>query len=123
MDRRLNKRFRVEDNVIIALRNQVVKIGKVLDIGRGGLSFEHIYENLEQEISHEGTLLFVGGYSLPAIPCRVVYNVPAPLSDEYQAFIIQIETRRCGVQFTELTEELSLQLNSFIRGHTRKELV
>jgi len=49
-DRRGHTRFLVQDDVLVALPDGFTKIGKAKDIGRGRLSFDHIYENSTVEV-------------------------------------------------------------------------
>jgi len=49
-DRRGHTRFLVQDDVLVALPDGFTKIGKAKGIGRGGLSFDHIYENSTVEV-------------------------------------------------------------------------
>jgi len=46
-EQRNNVRFLAQDDVVVALRNTYTKIGKVKDISKGGLSFEHTMQKTQ----------------------------------------------------------------------------
>jgi hypothetical protein len=119
-EQRNNIRFLVQDDVIVALRNHSTKIGKVKDISKGGLSFEHIYEeDPTRETSKKDIFLWVNEFCIAKVPCRVVYDIPVRMSSEYQSLTIQLNTRRCGVQFDTLSEGQTAQLDFFLKTYTK----
>lgn len=119
-NQRKNSRFSVQDDVIAALKNGFTKIGKVKDISTGGLSFEHIENEISKHESFErNIILLVNGFCLPKVPCRVVYDIPVSTSDEYQAFPVLFITRRCGVKFERLSEDQKMELDRFIETYTQ----
>jgi hypothetical protein len=118
-EQRNNIRFLAQDNVIVALRNSSTKIGKVKDISKGGLSFEHTYEeDSNREPSQKGILLFTTGFWMSTVPCRVVYDIPVPTPAEYESLTIRFITRRCGIQFEALSEDQMAQLDFFLKTYT-----
>ncbi|MFH1758519.1 MAG: PilZ domain-containing protein [Pseudomonadota bacterium] len=120
-ERRNHIRFLAQDNVIVAFRNGNIKIGKVKDISKGGLSFEHIYEeDLSEEVSKKEIVLWAEELRISDIPCRAIYDVPIPTPDEIQSFTIHFKTRRCGVQFESLSEEQTAQLDLFLKTYTQE---
>ena len=120
-DRRGHTRFLVQDDVVVAVRNGFTKIGRVKDIGRGGLSFEHIYENSTAEVPKTHVSLWVNTFFMSDLPCRIVYDIPVPTPEEYSTLAIRLATRRCGVQFETLAEDQRAQLDSFLRMTTQGE--
>jgi hypothetical protein len=119
-DKRKNERFLVGDEVIVALRNKSSRVGRVKDIGMGGLSFEHIYdEELEHEPSKRDVSLWVDNFNMADIPCRVVYDIPITEPPEYDYLTVHFKTRRCGIQFALLTKRQEEQLDFFLKTHTR----
>ena len=121
-EQRKNIRFSVKDNVIVALRGRFTKVGRVKDVSRGGLAFEHIDdENQNSEATRRDVLLWVNGFSLSKLPGRIVYDVPLATPKEYQEFFIHLMTRRCGVQFETLSGEQASQLDFFLKTYTTGE--
>jgi hypothetical protein len=120
MEKRKNERFLVGEEVIVALRNKSSRVGRVKDIGIGGLSFEHIYdEDLEHEPSRRDVSLWVDNFGIADIPCKVVYDIPISERPEYDYLSVHFKTRRCGVQFDLLTESQKSQLDLFLKRHTK----
>ncbi|MBS3918738.1 MAG: PilZ domain-containing protein [Deltaproteobacteria bacterium] len=111
MDKRKYPRFSVEENVVVALRNGRNRIGKVKDIGLGGLSFEHIYEeDLTGGETTKSLILWIKDVNLPKIPCRIVYDRPLQTPTEYDSLTIRLTTKLCGIEFESLTDEQMAQL-------------
>lgn len=119
-EQRMSNRFLVQDNVIAALKNEFTKIGKVRDISSGGLSFEHIYDEiLNKESLKKDIFLFVNGCCLPRVPCRVVYDIPVDSADGYPTCFIHYKTRRCGVKFEALSDDQKTHLEIFLKTYTK----
>lgn len=118
-ERRSHERVRMEDEVIAALREGFTRIGRLKDIGAGGLSFEHVYEEPIPESLKGKVSILANGFRISDIPCQVVYDIPVPVSEEYSSLIIRLQTRRCGVRFEGLSEEQRRRLEEFLRtqGH------
>ena len=113
-------RFLAQDNTIVVLRNDSTKIGKVKDISKGGLSFEHIYEkDSEWDPLGKALFLWTNGFSMSKVPCRVVYDILAPTPTEYESLTIRLITRRCGVKFEALPEDQIEQLDFFLKTYTQ----
>jgi hypothetical protein len=122
-DKRKDERFLVGKEVIVALQNTSPRVGRVKDISMGGLSFEHIYdENLQVDPLKRDVSLWVDDYSVADIPCRVVYDIPISESPEYDYLSVHFKTRRCGVQFGELTVNQETQLDFFLKTHTKGKI-
>lgn len=121
-ERRKYERFLAPENALVALYGQSIKVGKLVDISRGGLSFEHIYEvfsitnDTELEIS-----FWVEEFRLSKFPCRIVYNIVLPPAPEYEFLTIRLKTYRCGVKFKNLTDEQKEQLDQFIKKYGQKK--
>ncbi len=123
MDKRKYPRFLVQENVIVALQNGFNRIGKVKDIGLGGLSFEHIYEgDLKWVDSRKNIILLANDFRLSKIPSRIVYDISLQTPSEYDSLTIQLITSRCGVQFEPLTDYQADQLDFFLKTYTRGEV-
>lgn len=117
-DRRNNIRFLAQDNVFVALRIGRIIIGKVRDISKGGLSFEHICEeDLSEDLSEKEIILWAERSRISKIPCRVIYDIPIPAHEETQILPLHSKTRRCGVQFDGLLEDQAAQLDLFLKNY------
>jgi hypothetical protein len=118
VEQRKSIRFLVQDNVTVALRGTFTKVGRVKDISTGGLAFEHIDGENQNSDSRREIILWVNGFSLSKLPGRIVYDVPLATPNEYQGFFIHLISRRCGVQFEELSEYQASQLDLFLKTYT-----
>jgi hypothetical protein len=89
-------------------------MGDIIDIGSGGLSFRYTAEK-EQSIrsSELDILLTDGSFYLNKVPLKTVSDVELegdPTSG--------LSTRRCCVQFGDLTNDQKSDLRYFIRSYT-----
>ncbi|MBU1163311.1 MAG: hypothetical protein KKA75_04085, partial [Proteobacteria bacterium] len=98
------------------------------DISMGGLAFEYlnISENSDQLSSHKDNVeplpvsifLSNNNFHLSEVPCKIIYDINAPLSDKHQEFIISLKHRLCGVKFGSLSENMKEKLEFFLKSHT-----
>ena len=122
-EQRSHVRFLAQDNVIVALHNASTKIGKVKDISKGGLSFEHTYaKNSVLNPLQTGITLWTNGFWISKISCRVIYDFPLPIPEEYESLAIRLITRRCGIQFEALSEEQTAQLDVFLKTYVKEAI-
>ena len=76
-ERRRKARLRPKSLTFVAVRPEFARLGKLLDISKGGLCFQYMSEE-DQKV--DGTLLKVdvfisqNGYYLPRVPCREIYD-------------------------------------------------
>ena len=116
-ERRKFERFLAQDRAFAVLRPDFTRLGKIKDISEGGLSFEYIaYQEDEQDASEMDIFLSEGGFHLSKMPCRIIYNIRMRL--EHQTFTTRIQSRRCGLHFGRLTPEQASQLEFFLKNHT-----
>lgn len=121
-ERRQYERFLAPENALVALYGESIKIGKLIDISKGGLSFEHIYEGITPNGKKEKEVSFwLNDFRVFKLPCQVVYNIKVPPPPEYENLTIRLITYRCGVKFGNLSPEQQSQLELFIRTYGRKK--
>lgn len=106
-----------KSNAFAALGCGITLVGKICDISKSGLAFEHIANiDLKQDEPKAIDIFIAGGdFYLPDIRCIGVYDIP--LNPEYNlnSFFIQ---KRCGVKFAVLTDEQLKELEHFLKNHT-----
>ncbi|MDY6838241.1 MAG: PilZ domain-containing protein [Thermodesulfobacteriota bacterium] len=89
-------------------------MGDIIDIGMGGLSFHYMgAEKQSSRSSYLDVLLSNSEFCLHKVPVRAISDV---VSDP--ATGVSLGTRRCGIQFRNLTEEQQSHLRYFIQSHT-----
>ncbi len=121
-DRRTTIRYLVKDEIVASIHNGEMIIGKVKDISTAGLAFEHLESMKERRGDQEATewkLYLLNDYTLPGVPCRVVYDLPVPPSSEYQVFPVDFKTKRCGIHFQKLSGDQRKLLEFFLEKYTQ----
>ena len=118
-ERRKYTRFRTRNGALIELRSQPGKLGEILDISRGGLSFRYIDIGDRPEGSFElDIFLKETGFRLERVPAKTVSDFR---TTKYFPFSSTI-TRRQGVKFGQLTRKQISQLEHFIKNYTTDEV-
>jgi len=115
-EQRRHKRLKVAEDVFLTFRPRFAIMSKLKDISKGGVAFEYfmyedskILEMVEIDIFSKDKDLHI----FP-IPCSVVYDIPVPGIGSS----LGIQTRRCGLQFTQLKEQSKL-IDSMLGSNTR----
>jgi c-di-GMP-binding flagellar brake protein YcgR len=121
-EQRRNRRFRGMDGALAAFSVQETRsftsLGEIIDISESGLSLRYVASGSGE--SRTPPHLDIFGYRGPhihivGIPCKVVYESELETLDE------STSTRRCGIQFGELTPIQKFQLEHFIQSYTTPE--
>ena len=112
VERRKHKRFRVQEGVYVIF--QPYPVGRLIDIGMDGLTFEYVSIKKPSKMESELDIAMTNNaVSLRNVPCKIlsdfeVEDVPSnPLS-----------IRQCRVQFRDLTQHQISKLGDFIHNHT-----
>lgn len=118
IERRQIERFRPKESTFVAFRPEFSKMGKLLDISKGGLCFQYMARG--NQVQDAGALeidmfLSSNGYYLPNVPCKLVYDAEFK---EGGALPDGMECRRCGLRFENLTKEHTTQLELYLKSHT-----
>jgi hypothetical protein len=115
VERRRLKRFKVKEGAFAALMPDSNKLGQILDLGKGGLSFLYFDTG---EAADESTALdiYVAGnrFYLSKLPIKIVSDIRVPNKIPINPIVM----RRQGVQFGEMTPEQTSALDSFMRQYT-----
>lgn len=121
-NRRERVRFRPKDVTFVAVRPEFDKLGKLTDISIGGLSFQYMVGRKEpgDEKSFDiDIFMSEDGFYLPGVACKLIYEID--ITEEMGTFK-DLEFRRCGLQFRELTGEQIYQLDLYIKDQTSGEV-
>jgi hypothetical protein len=117
-ERREKLRFRPKEATFVALRPNFVKLGKLLDINRDGLCFQYISrkDTIKETVSvHIDMFISSNGYYLPDVTCRLIYDKKIKKDSTH---LIDLEYRRCGLQFDQLTRRQAEMLELYLQQHT-----
>ena len=112
-EQRKFKRLLPQNLTFAVIRPHFSNLGKVKDISRGGMAYEYILnETLNTGYAEIDIFLSSDSFYLPRIPSKIIYDTK--IVEKFQ----KVETRRCGVQFRDLTEEQAANLELLLKNHT-----
>ena len=113
-ERRRHKRFRVTTGSCAYCRSYPGKVGQIIDVSQRGLAWSYV-TNKDQVFSPRelDIVLPDGGVYLNKLPCRTISDF-----DTDDGTSIKFATRRCGVEFGDLTDDQRSALNHFIQHYT-----
>ncbi|WP_028313404.1 PilZ domain-containing protein [Desulfatibacillum aliphaticivorans] len=114
-ERRRHTRHKTPESCFAALRAESTTVGRIRDISKGGLSFEYL-EDVDAPAHSDGgesVDLFMtgGGLFVRQIPCQTVRDNLAMHDD---LTFSGIGIRRRGLQFEELNEQASHEVEAYI---------
>jgi CheY-like chemotaxis protein len=119
-ENRRYKRFPATEGAFVAFADPVnpafIRIGEMIDISRGGLSFR--YMESSEPIS-SSSYLNISRYEDPDLhlsPCRIVYDME--ILNKNRREVASETERRCGVQFVDFSQEKLSLLERLIRDIT-----
>jgi hypothetical protein len=116
-ERRRYTRYEVQDTVFITIRPQFDRIGWLTDISKGGVAFEYLAiqdYSAFTENSHLDIFSSSKKYDLSNLPCQMIYDARL---DVQKGFMENIEIRRCGLVFGEISHRQSVQLDVVLSQH------
>ena len=98
-------------------RPNFYNLGKVKDVSINGLALEYILnETIVEGFSEIDIFLTDDFLYLRRIPCKIIYIIEIDVESQ------SLKTRRCGVQFGDLTPTKKSQIEYFIQHFTSGEL-
>ncbi|NLI80082.1 MAG: PilZ domain-containing protein [Deltaproteobacteria bacterium] len=111
-DRRKYRRYDLQKPMFVVLRPDFEVVGKLTNISAGGMAFEYnafgghrkVEQSMVDVFSHPSEVV------LMKAPCRIVYD------HEIEAFTgsMECQSRRCGVEFCDLSERQQGQLKKVL---------
>jgi hypothetical protein len=122
VDQRKEKRYQGIDGTLAAIltpdMHSYTRLGEIIDISESGLAFQYVGRTGQRK--DDFTLLDIFAYKgtrahLEKLPCRIVYDLPTAADS------LSLRTRRCGLQFGELSSLQLSELSHFIAENTRSE--
>ena len=115
-EQRRHQRFFSKDGAYINLRNNTNKLGQILDISMGGLSYRYV-ENGIKHGDYKLDIFLVGpDFRAESIPVHTVYD--CEMNNEEVADNLKV--RRQGVRFKDLNGIQFTLLEHFIENYTKK---
>lgn len=113
VERRKRKRSQVPKDAFVALGPHYVKLGQMMDVSTHGLAFCYMASEEPSDGSFELDIFLAGSpFYLSYVPFKAVSD--SKISNNPSG---SLTTRRCSVQFGELTPHHRSQLDYFIRTY------
>ena len=118
VEKRKHKRMEVKDGAFVLLGPHSTKLGRIIDIGMGGLSFSHMASERPSIGLFELDIFIIDGdFYLE----RVLFEATSDFKT-YENPFSSITMRRSGVRFGELGHNQVSQLEHFIQNYTIGEV-
>jgi hypothetical protein len=120
-EKRKYPRFLAKDDAYALVGNHVIKVGRLKDISIAGLAFTYI-ENTESCVKdfYTGTIFVTDSeFYLSNLSCRMIYDSPLDETFNNRFFKTAFRAKRCGIQFTHITEYQLKKLKFLINHHTQ----
>lgn len=112
-------RFLPQDETYVALRPDFTKLGRLINISKGGLAFRYIaHQRQGQAPTHLDLFTGNNGFHLSRLQCKVIYDIRFPENEKSSKLF---EHRRCGLEFGEATEVQATQLELYLKNHVAGE--
>ena len=118
-ERRQHRRFQPDKTAFAAISPDSGRLGKIVNISRGGLLFEYLcYGGDVTDVSLVDIFLPDNEYHLFGIPCRIITDGVARTSGIVCTNFSVVTCKRCSVCFEKLTGVQQEQLNFFLENFT-----
>ena len=114
-ERRKFNRFKARKGTYVTIRGKYYKLGQLIDISKGGISFLYIANGEEMSGRFNVDLL-----SLKNTLClrNMQFKTISDFNQDNESPLIHGEIRRCGGQFEKLIQSQEIQLDYFIKSNT-----
>ena len=111
-ERRKHERLKIKGKALASYRTHSPKVAEIIDISEQGLSFSYIGSTEPPNSSFEMDIIFPDSTDyVEGISCRSVSDCESDSETDDC-----IGTRRCGVQFDELTDDQRAKIQRLIHG-------
>ena len=113
-DRREHKRHRAKVSAFVDIRIGRIKVGKIVDIGRGGLAFRYVADRERLKEQFELDMYFRDNdFRMEHVPVKTIWDQGSP-----RGLSISTRTSLRGVQFGKLTQTQLSELERFLLLNT-----
>jgi c-di-GMP-binding flagellar brake protein YcgR len=117
-ERRRYTRFRAQDTAYAAVGAEYTHVGRLIDIGIGGLALEYLTDDNAQ-LMNPPVDIFVRekNFHLSKLPCKIIYNMRIDAPGQPLTSANGLIRKRCGVEFKSLSKTHKKQLEVFLSNH------
>jgi hypothetical protein len=121
VERRKDIRCAPKGEAFAALQSETARVGRLKNIGKGGLAFEYTSIEDGQCKGHQVDIFLSSqGFHLSHAPCSVVYDIAVRRKDPDGTLFPSFISRQCGLKFGELMQAHREQLSAFLEDHTEE---
>jgi hypothetical protein len=116
IERRKHERYKVDNGALVLLGWYYEKVGRIMDISKGGLAFRYHPQGEEKDESDLAIVLSETNFYLDEVPNRTVWDFE--LADKVPA--TSTTRRRRGIQFIDPTDSQKAQIEFFINNYSSR---
>jgi len=114
VERRKNKRYRAKEGAYAAISPHSRKLGQIIDISLGGLSFKYIDNNDEREDEPERSIFLSSlGYYVGELPFKTIEDYEIKNVPSFSS----MKLRKRRVKFAELSFKQLFDLDFYLRNN------
>lgn len=113
IEKRRDKRIPLKGEFLWLLGSRSARLGQVIDISRGGLSFHYIAEKRDDEKESEFIAIFDQLLKLGKVRFKSISDMEIDNRGNSE----ELRMRRCGGQFVDLDSRQMCLLDNLIRKH------
>ncbi len=122
IERRKNKRYKAVEGAYAAISPNSHKLGQVIDISMGGLSFKYIDTTSDdtdfEQSSEESIFLSSMGYYVGDLPFQTISDYEITNAPSFSSMKI----RKRHVQFTDLSFKQLFDLDYYLRNNVSEQV-
>ncbi|MEH0021089.1 MAG: PilZ domain-containing protein [Desulfobacter sp.] len=121
VERRRNKRYKAVEGAYAAISPNSHKLGQIIDISMGGLSFKYIDTSNGTEESgpgEEAVFLSSMGYYVGDLPFKIVSDYEVTNAPSFSS----MKVRKRHLQFTDLTFKQLFDLDYYLRNNVSEQV-
>lgn len=117
-DQRQHERYGVKDGALVVFGSNSARTGQIVNIGHGGLSF--LYKGNKEMVDDplKVSIVFDREGVVKYGPFKFSANIVSDVEVEDKIMNNPIITKRCHIQFNDLSYHQKLWLEDCIRSHT-----
>ncbi len=122
VERRRNKRYKAAEGAYAAISPNSHKLGQIIDISMGGLSFKYIDTSKEDQesdsIPEDAVFLSSMGYYVGDLPFKTVSDYEITNAPSFSS----MKVRKRHVQFTDLSFKQLFDLDYYLRNNVSEQV-
>jgi hypothetical protein len=119
IERRRSDRFKIMDGAFAAIKSDDYIVGPIQNISKDGLTFRYLGKSGQIQTLIEADIFFSGmGFYIENLKLKCISDFRI----DKKASNSSLSIRQCGMQFRELTNNQTSQINNFIQEFAERRL-